>query len=196
MPYFNLIFLWALFYSLHSFLANLDFKHWLSAKLGKAFKGYRLVYSLFSTLFFLFIMIYAAGIEKQYLLASTDFTTYLGYMFAAFGTIILVKAFKFFSLATFSGLRMHNDLEEQQELIKTGIHAYVRHPIYTGLLLIFLGFFFYDPVISSLIHLGCLVVYLPAGIYFEEKKLIQLYGEEYIQYKLEVPVLFPTKLRP
>jgi hypothetical protein len=70
MSYFNLVFLWALFYGLHSFLANLDFKHWLSTKLGKAYRGYRLVYSLFSTMFFLLIMIYGAGIEKKYLLAS------------------------------------------------------------------------------------------------------------------------------
>jgi len=195
MPYFNLVFLWVLFYGLHSFLANLDFKHWLSTKLGKAYKGYRLVYSLFSTVFFLLIMIYGAGIEKKYLLASTDFTTYLGYMLAAFGTIIMVKAFKNFSIATFSGLRLHNDLEEQQEFIKNGIHAYVRHPIYSGLLLIFLGFFFFDPVMSSLIHLGCLVVYLPVGIYFEEKKLIRIFGDTYIEYKKEVPSLFPRKFK-
>ncbi len=195
MPYFNLVFLWATFYGLHSLLANLDFKHWLSDKIGHAYKAYRLVYSLFSTVFFLFIMIYGAGIEKQYLLKSTDFTTYLGYMFAGFGTIILVKAFRNFSIATFSGLRLHNDLEEEFELIKSGIHAYVRHPIYSGLLLIFLGFFFFDPVISSLIHLGCLVAYLPVGIFFEEKKLIRLYGKRYTEYKKEVPALFPTKFR-
>lgn len=195
MAYFNLIFLWAIFYGSHTFLANLDFKYWLRSKLGNAYKRYRLVYSLFSTVFFLFILIYGSSIEKSYLLATTDLTTYLGYMFAAFGTIILVKSLKHFSLSTFAGFRAHDDLEEQPEFVRKGAHAYVRHPLYAGLLLIFLGFFFFDPILAALIHLICLIIYLPIGIYFEEKKLIQLYGKRYIQYKKEVPALFPTKFR-
>ncbi|MFT6214861.1 MAG: protein-S-isoprenylcysteine O-methyltransferase Ste14 [Roseivirga sp.] len=36
-----------------------------------------------------------------------------------------------------------------------------------------------------------LLIYLPIGIYLEEKKLIQTYGKAYIKYKEEVPALIP-----
>ena len=193
--YLNLALFWAVFYLLHTYLANLEFKIWLRHKLRIAYKYYRLIYTVFSTFFFLFILLYGLILEKKYVLTMTDLTTYLGYMFAAFGTIILVKAFKHFSLSTFSGMKPHDDLEEIQVFVKKGLHQYIRHPLYAGLVLIFLGFFFFEPVLASLIHLACLVIYLPFGIYFEEKKLIKIYGETYINYKKEVPAILPTKFR-
>jgi protein-S-isoprenylcysteine O-methyltransferase Ste14 len=193
--YLYLVLFWTVFYFLHTYLANLRVKLWLKAKLNKAYKYYRLIYTLTSTFLFFFLLLYGGSIEKEYLLASTELTTYLGYMFAAFGTIILVKSVKHFSMSTFLGLRAHDDIEEQPEFVRKGIHAYVRHPLYSGLLLIFLGFFFFDPILVTLIHLACLIIYLPVGIYFEEKKLVQLYGEAYLQYKKEVPALFPKKFR-
>ncbi|RPA67708.1 isoprenylcysteine carboxylmethyltransferase family protein [Cyclobacteriaceae bacterium YHN15] len=193
--YLYLALFWAVFYFLHTYLANLEFKIWLRTKLRFAYKYYRLIYSLFSTLYFLFILLYGTSLEKKYVLGMTDLTTYLGYMLAAFGTIILVKAFKHFSLSTFSGMKPHDDLEEVHVFVRKGLHQYIRHPLYAGLVLIFLGFFFFEPVLASLIHLACLVIYLPFGIYFEEKKLIRIYGDTYIQYKKEVPAILPTKFR-
>jgi protein-S-isoprenylcysteine O-methyltransferase Ste14 len=193
--YLYLALFWAVFYFLHTFLANLDFKIWLKIKMGKAYRYFRLIYSLFSTFFFLFILLFGASLEKKYLLNRTDLSTYFGYMLAAFGTIILVKAFKHFSLSTFSGIKPYDDLEQKEVFVQKGLHQYLRHPIYAGLVLIFLGFFFFEPVLASLIHLACLVVYLPFGIYYEEKKLIRIYGETYIQYKKEVPAIFPNKFR-
>jgi protein-S-isoprenylcysteine O-methyltransferase Ste14 len=195
MPYLLLILLWGIYYSLHTLLASLSFKKWMKNRMGKTYVWYRFIYSLFSTLGLMGILFYGGMIEKRTLLAITDFTSYLGYMFAAFGTIIIVKSLKHFSLSTFVGLRSHDDLEDQPELVRKGLHAYIRHPLYSGLLLIFLGFFFFEPILASLVHLICLIVYLPVGIYFEEKKLIQLYGKSYTQYKKEVSALFPWKLR-
>ncbi|RZS95283.1 methyltransferase family protein [Cecembia calidifontis] len=193
--YILLALFWGIYYSLHTLLASLAFKNKIRSKMGTAYPWYRLLYSLFSAVGLLAILVYGAMIEKRILLANTDFTTYLAYMFAAFGTIIIVKSMKHFSLSSFVGLKPHDDLEERPEFVRKGMHAYVRHPLYAGLLLIFLGFFFFDPVLASLIHLICLIIYLPMGIYFEEKKLIQLYGKSYTQYKKEVPALFPRKFR-
>lgn len=191
MSYLVLAFLWAIFYFTHSIFASLNFKQKMRNWLGKAYVWYRLLYSLFSTVLFLYIIIYASAIEKWALLAVTDMTTYIGFMLAALGTIILVKAFKNFSTPKFVGLKPHDDLEDKGEFIYTGIHSYIRHPIYTGLILIFLGYFFYQPFMASLVHFICLLIYLPFGIYFEEKKLIAVFGEKYEQYKKNVPSLIP-----
>lgn len=191
MSYLILAFLWAIFYITHSIFASLNFKQKIKTWLGKAYVWYRLLYSIFSTVLFLYIIIYASAIEKWALLAITDMTTYIGFMLAALGTIMMVKAFKNFSTPKFVGLKPHDDLNDTGEFIHAGIHSYIRHPIYSGLILIFLGYFFYQPYMSSLIHFLCLLIYLPFGIHFEEKKLIKLFGDKYEQYKKSVPSLIP-----
>jgi protein-S-isoprenylcysteine O-methyltransferase Ste14 len=116
-------------------------------------------------------------------------------MLPSFGTIIIVRSFKSFSKKRFVGLEPHDDLEQHEEFIVSGLHAYVRHPIYSGTILIFLGFFFFEPTLSSVIHLFMLFMYLPFGIHYEEKKLIAIHGEKYIQYKKTVSSLIPMKGR-
>jgi protein-S-isoprenylcysteine O-methyltransferase Ste14 len=40
---------------------------------------------------------------------------------------------------------------------------------------------------------ACVVVYFYIGSYYEEKKLVRLFGQEYINYRKEVPGIFPVK---
>lgn len=190
-----LVVLWAIFYFLHSLLARLNIKRKLQVKMGGAYKWYRLLYSFGSTILFLAIFVYAGLFESKILLNRSPELTYLSFLTAGLGTIILVKAFKHFESMAFIGLVPCNDPDKKGNLIRKGIHQYVRHPIYSGLILIFLGYFLYIPTLSSMIHLLALLVYLPFGIYFEEKKLIVLFGEEYTKYKEEVPALIPFKMK-
>lgn len=154
---------------------------------------YRLLYTIFSTLFIFGILIFSNSFDRTELLVKTPTTTYIGYMLASFGTIIIVRSFKAFSKKKFVGLEPHDDLDVQEEFINSGIHSYVRHPIYSGTVLIFLGFFLFDPTLCSAVHVFMLFLYLPFGIYFEEKKLIDIYGEKYIQYRKQVSSLIPLK---
>jgi protein-S-isoprenylcysteine O-methyltransferase Ste14 len=54
-----------------------------------------------------------------------------------------------------------------------------------------LGYFLFEPTLANLASALCIFLYLPLGIYLEEKKLIQQYGDRYIQYKKEVPAILP-----
>ncbi|EOZ96099.1 hypothetical protein A33Q_2692 [Indibacter alkaliphilus LW1] len=193
MSYIILVILWLLFYFTHSYLAGLSIKQKISSLLKSGYRWYRMFYSLLFGFFFFGILVYAATLAKSQILATTELLTYMGYMFATFGTIIIVKAFRNFSGFKFIGIRPHNDLQVTEPLVTSGIHAWMRHPVYTGLVLIFLGYFLFAPFLSSLIHLTCLLVYLPFGIYFEEKKLVSIYGEAYTAYKKSVSALIPFK---
>ena len=82
-------------------------------------------------------------------------------------------------------------MDEISELKKDGILGYVRHPIYTGTILVILGFFLFIPNLPTLVSCMCMLLYLPIGIYLEEKKLIALYGSAYLEYRDKVPALFP-----
>lgn len=189
MNYILLAFSWIVFYTLHSLLAASKIKKIMEGKLGNAYKWYRLAYTVISLIFFLAIMIQALLIPKTVLIPKTDLTNYLGYMFAGFGTIIATKTSKSYSLKRFLGFKTAE--KENHELVTSGLYSKVRHPLYAGLVLIFLGYFLFAGTVSAAVHFGCLVLYLPIGIYFEEKNLVIQFGEAYQQYKEEVPAIIP-----
>lgn len=192
MAYLLLILAWAVFYISHTALASLNIKRKIKGIMGNTYKWYRLVYTLFSTLYFIAIFLYAATLKPDFILNQTDLLTYFGYMLATFGTIISVKSFKNVNKAQFVGLHPQDDLKKTEPFISQGLYAHVRHPLYSGLILIFVGYFFFQPNWVALIHLGSLLVYLPFGIYYEEKKLLEIYPEAYPEYQTNVPALIPN----
>ncbi len=79
------------------------------------------------------------------------------------------------------------------ELIITGIHKYVRHPLYLGTFIFIWGLLLLIPLLSLLISNTVITIYTLIGIKFEEEKLIEEFGQSYIEYKNEVPKLLPFK---
>ena len=72
-----------------------------------------------------------------------------------------------------------------------GIHAHVRHPLYTGTLLFTWGLFFVFPFLSHFIAVAIMSLYIIVGIKLEEEKLVEEFGEAYLAYQLKVPMLIP-----
>ena len=191
MEYITLALGWIVFYASHTLLASLNIKRKFRLWMKGSYKWYRLAYSLYSTLFLLGLFVFAAIIVPYWIFERSAGSTYFGYMLATFGTIISVKSMKGISAGRFIGWRPHDDLSEKEELIRDGWYKHMRHPLYAGLILIFLGYFLYVPNLSALIHLLALLLYLPSGIYFEEKKLLSIYGEAHVDYQKNVPPIFP-----
>ena len=84
----------------------------------------------------------------------------------------------------------------EQSLIKTGIYAYIRHPIYTSALLLSLGFAL---IVSSPWGLALFILALIAfvvRINAEEKALLAKFGVEYQEYAQKTGALLQnyTKL--
>lgn len=79
-------------------------------------------------------------------------------------------------------------------VIRTGIFSRMRHPIYLAALLLYIGFIL---ITLSLISLALWVVifffYNYIAVY-EEKRLEEKFGREYIDYCKEVPKWFPRLL--
>jgi protein-S-isoprenylcysteine O-methyltransferase Ste14 len=152
-------------------------------------KWYRLIYSIGSILFFFGILLQSALIPTYQILTKGSITEYLAYVFAGFGTIIMVKSAKQISLSRFLGI--DSKPEQVEELVVSGLYSKVRHPLYAGLVLIFIGYFLFAGTASAAVHLTCLALYIPIGIYFEEKNLIASYGQTYREYQEKVPPFFP-----
>ncbi len=186
---------WALFYTLHTLLAASKLKRILEARWPHLYNWYRLFYTLLSTILFIGIVIQALFLPKTLLFSPSQFMEYAGYMVATAGVMILLKSVKEISLGSFFGLTNRANTDSDLQLVATGLYAQVRHPLYLGLLLIFIGYFLVSGTLAGLIHLACLTVYLPIGIFFEEKNLIYQFGEGYRTYSREVPAFFPRLIK-
>ncbi|MFA6446383.1 MAG: isoprenylcysteine carboxylmethyltransferase family protein [Candidatus Paceibacterota bacterium] len=85
-------------------------------------------------------------------------------------------------------------LKEDHELITSGPYKYVRHPIYSGLLLMILGIAIYS---GSFVGFFLFVLFF-IGAYYkaskEEKLLIKYFPEQYPKYIRDVRALIPFVL--
>jgi protein-S-isoprenylcysteine O-methyltransferase Ste14 len=106
--------------------------------------------------------------------------------------------FDYDSLSFFGIRQIFNSVKNKEakstgELKKSGLLGIMRHPMYLALI-IYLWCQVYtlmDIVINSV-----LTIYVIIGTWLEERKLVMEFGEPYIKYKEEVPMLIPfTKKR-
>ena len=181
---------WVVFYTLHSFFASYNLKRKLEAKWPNPMKKYRLIYSLFSLLLFSGIVIQTLFLPALPVFNPTQFISYLGYLITTLGVTIFLRSMKEISFSEFFGISK-NLSEPKEKLVIAGIYSLIRHPLYLGILLIFLGYFMISGTIGAIIHLVCLLLYLPVGIYFEEKNLLKKYGPPYEVYRKKTPAIFP-----
>ncbi|MEH6746441.1 MAG: isoprenylcysteine carboxylmethyltransferase family protein [Maribacter arcticus] len=82
--------------------------------------------------------------------------------------------------------RIGIDEKERTELITNKLYRYSRNPIYLGLLISLMGFFFIAP---NALSLCCLVLSYPSveiKIRLEEEYLIQKHGEKFQEYMEKV----------
>ncbi len=186
MSYFILAFGWVVYFILHSVLAKDEVKAFAVRQLGKAFRFYRVIYSIISSLGLAGLLVLNGSMHAAYFFESAGLVRYLSLMLTTFGVMTIQIAFRQYSLKSFLGFA-----DERNELKIEGILKYVRHPIYTGLIMVTIGFFLFIPNLPTLVSCLSILVYLPIGIYLEERKLIQMFGEKYILYKQNVPSIIP-----
>lgn len=82
-------------------------------------------------------------------------------------------------------------LKADHTIVRTGPYAITRHPIYTGLLLAFVGSTIVNGTILGAAGLVLLVLGLLVKIRQEEHLLIGHFGNAYGAYQHEVPALVP-----
>jgi len=195
-----IILLFALFALSHTWLASAKLKSVLAESIGEKIAFYRLFYNLSSLIFFSFfyilspktdIIVYDLQFPFDIITFALQVLSLVGFFWAS----------KSINLNEFLGIaqikRLINkeydlsDLDEKQELNISGAFKFVRHPIYFFSIL-FLGL---RPTMTLfyLTMLICIVIYFYVGSIFEERKLVERFGEKYLEYQKNVPRIFPIK---
>lgn len=81
------------------------------------------------------------------------------------------------------------------ELVTRGLYAWIRHPQYTGFILIIVAFLVQWPTIITLVMFPILVVTYRRLAVREEAELEARFGEMYTAYRRRVPMFLPRTVR-
>ena len=84
--------------------------------------------------------------------------------------------------------------KENHELITKGIYQFVRHPIYTGILLMFMGSAYLYFSLSTIIGFMLMVFAIIYKIRLEEKMMTEHFPDAYPEYRKKVRAIIPFML--
>jgi protein-S-isoprenylcysteine O-methyltransferase Ste14 len=82
-------------------------------------------------------------------------------------------------------------VKQDHQLIRTGPYRYVRHPIYTGMLLALAGTFVFVGTPLALIAFALITVSFARKLMVEERFMTATFGADYDQYRRETARLIP-----
>lgn len=196
----TILFLFAIFGYTHSLLASVKVKTWFKKMFGDLIAFYRLLYN-FLALFSLYL-IYELSPKPHIIIYDLPNPYDLIILIPQFLSLVgVIWAFNYICFREFLGLnqikrflekRYTTELDEEFTLRIKGPYRFSRHPVY----FFSITFLMFRPVMDLfyLTFFICIVVYFYIGSYFEEKKLVKLFGEVYEKYKKEVPGIIPIKL--
>ena len=183
--------------ALHSFLAAIEVKQVIEQAMGDSRrKYYRLIYNLIATITLFPLLALVARLPGQvlYTVPMPARLLMLGLQLLSIaGFLMAVAQTGAFTLLGLTQLLNPNSLKKPPVLVKTGFYRWVRHPIYSfGIAILWLSPWMTSNILAF--NLG-ITIYILVGAMLEEKKLIIEYGEAYLEYKRQTPMLIPLPSR-
>ncbi|HKJ44645.1 MAG TPA: isoprenylcysteine carboxylmethyltransferase family protein [Balneolales bacterium] len=192
-----------LFAILHSFLAGHSLKRRFFNRWPKLKPFYRVFYNLFSLLYLVLWFIFIPPPDIKLYSIPIPYA-YIFILIQLMSLYLILKSAREFGTARFFGIPQvkayfrygklpeYYDEMRRGELVTRGIYKWVRHPLYTFSLLLLIS----SPVMTTrllaIIIFGILYFYI--GSIYEERKLIERFGESYKKYQRDVPRLIPWKI--
>ena len=183
-------FAWVVYCVLHSWLAANRIKQKARQLMNTSFKYYRPLYTIFSFIGLVLLLWWLVIMDSPRVFERNDFVFVLGLLLSTAGFVLMAICIKKYFLSL-SGLKSLLNEQHSNELIITGIHRHVRHPLYLGTFAFIWGLWLLLPTRSLLITNAIITAYTLIGIGFEEKKLVDEFGEQYRRYQQTVPRLLP-----
>ncbi len=181
---------WIIYGALHSILASTACKGWFERKSAFIERHYRILYILIAFISLVIMAVLFWETPRFLIWKPTLVLQIPGILFIICGCVIMgIIIRKYFSTVK----NLHDLMYDNAipVLFQKGLHGIVRHPLYLGTFLLIWGFFLLLPYGSLLVTNVIITLYTILGIGYEEKKLILVFGEKYVRYKEEVPMLLP-----
>jgi len=206
----------SVFAVLHSVCAHEPFKQLLERITGQFFVDYfwRLIYcglSYWALYYGIASLHWARNPQYDFWLFAYPYWLWQGIVILHLGSIvILYTAFIQSNYLEFLGLKQVVEgiklmipgkpkhpstlkLFGTHRLVVNGVYHWVRHPMLVGGLLFLLTS---GPSLNNIIYTVMYGAYMFIGGYFEEKRMIRVFGQEYLSYQQHVGAYIPRLWRP
>ncbi|MDC7217598.1 MAG: isoprenylcysteine carboxylmethyltransferase family protein [Spirochaetales bacterium] len=179
---------------LYKYLAPKNWREWAGAGLVQAF-----IIALYAEMYgfplTIYLLVRFFGLDKAYLNANLWSTLVglgeTGMMISMIvGYVLLFTGFGIF----LQGWRELYRAHKENRLATGGLYSLVRHPQYTGLFIALFGEgVVHWPTLFSVALFPVIVAVYVLLARKEEKKVVEQFGDEYLEYRRRVPGFLPVK---
>lgn len=184
--------IWLAYFAIHSVLASLRLKSWVSRQLPDFMPAYRLSFNIIAIAL---LALPAWLLVTGQRVAIWQFDGWLSWLMngiAVLAILAFVISMKYYDGQEFLGLRQLKEqekrIEDQENLHISPFHRFVRHPWYCFALILI-----WTRPMDSLMLVSAILIslYFFLGSRLEEEKLKHYYGDVYRNYIQRVPGLIP-----
>ena len=188
--------LWILWCSMHSLLISNFFIARMKEIWGKKFAYYRLAFNTFSLLTLIPVVFYKQLLAEEIIFSWPGPWKILKFGMYLASFVLFYGGYRVFDMRYVLGTKQVQEMQQGKKIEAmdfnfAGVLEYVRHPWYSGAILLVWAF---GPISDvSLVTKIILTAYLIIGTFLEERKLIHEIGEPYLKYRRRVPMLIPWK---
>ncbi len=187
--------LWAAYCALHSFLISITVTELVSRIGTRYYAFYRLFYVVISFVLLVPLIRYTTAMEGPDIVPGGEVLSIIRFVLTWGAVLIFSWTFLFeYDPLSFFGIRQimlmvtPRDAAAPPELRKNGLLGIVRHPMYFAL---FVFLWAGTHSLANIVVNIVLSVYIVIGTRLEERKLVLEFGEAYVRYQREVPMLLP-----
>lgn len=192
--------MWTGYCALHSYLISIRFTKLMMHGLKNYYAFYRLFYVLISIVLLFPVFHYTDQLKSEVIINYRPPWSIIRYVLLTCSLLIFFKSFIFdYDSLSFFGIRQilnfnkKKAVKPEEGIKKSGLLGIVRHPMYFATILLF---WCQTSRLSDIVANIVITAYIVIGTKLEERKLVLEYGDSYIQYQKDVPMLIPfTKLR-
>ena len=181
---------------LHSAMISVTVTQLLEKHAGRHYRFYRLFFNGVALLTLIPVIVYQRSIVTETFFNWDGYLRIVQFSMIGLGILLFLLGAKKYDAKRFIGLaqlkddRLRQGLSADGKLDSQGIHGLVRHPWYTGLLLVLWA----RPLDMSTLFINLVFsLYLIIGSHLEERKLVMEFGDDYRTYQKNVSMLLPFK---
>jgi protein-S-isoprenylcysteine O-methyltransferase Ste14 len=195
MKYLILSTVWAAYCFLHSFLISTWLTNIIARTLKNYYAFYRLFYILISLVLLILVINYGNQLDSEIIISYVSPWSVIRLVLMYGSLLMFFWAFFFnYDSLSFFGIRQilnfgkAKKTNPSEQIKKNGLLGLIRHPMYLALI-IYLWcqtFRLADIVVNTV-----LTIYVIIGTKLEEKKLVLEFGDAYVKYQQEVPMIIP-----
>jgi len=137
-----------------------------------------------------FVIFLIVWISDSFIFHYSDFLRY--YLNPSVRLIFGLAVLLISAYLAFSGLKIiFGKIRKKPEIVREGVFGVIRHPIYLGAILFYIGLFIFTlSMLSLAVIFMIIILYVYLGRY-EEKLLIGKFGSSYRDYMKDVPGWLP-----